>query len=361
MNVAFVVHDYDVREGHGRYAVELVTRISRSVGVTLYAANVHDSPPAGVSVVRVPAARHPSYATILTFPRAFSAVCGSHDLIHAQGWSASSANVVTAHIVLAAWRAAARSAGVNRGLGERFLGGLVQRREARLYRNDARLVIAPSDQVKADLAKHYGRSDGVEVVPHAFQSISQKPRRAEARSGMKLSPSAFVALYAGDARKGLGVALRAVAMCPDIQLLVVSRSPSGRYRDLARRLGIEGRVHWAGELPDVTPAHVAADVLLHPTIYDAFGLVVAESMACGTPVIVSDAAGITQFVEHRVSGWIVAPNDSGQCAEALKTLSRDSALRESMARRAQATASTRSWDHVAEETLSCYEKALGTP
>ena len=128
----------------------------------------------------------------------------------------------------------------------------------------------------------------------------------------------------------------------------------------AKRLrgGVKDRVHWVGGLPDLTPAHSAADVLLHPTIYDAFGLVVAESMACGTPAIVSHAAGVAEFVDHRESGWIVAPDDAKQCAEALTTLRENSTLRETMARKARAIAATRNWDHVAEETLACYQHAL---
>ncbi len=358
MNIAFVVHDYDVREGHGRYAVELVTRLARSADVTLYAANIRDDPPAGVTVTKVPAVRRPSYATILTFPRAFRSVCRHHDLIHAQGWSASSAHVVTAHIVLAAWRAATRHAGMRRGAGERLLGGWVQRREAALYRNDVRLVIAPSERVKTDLAKYYQRNGAVEVVPHAFEPTSRQLDKAEARNTFDISRDVFLALYAGDARKGLDVALESVAMNKGMDLLVVSRSPSAPYLAHARELGIRDRVHWAGSLPDVAPAHSAADVLLHPTIYDAFGLVVAEAMAYGVPPIVSNAAGIAELIEHRVSGWIVPPNDPKACAEALRTLREDATLRETIGRRARQTASTRDWDKVTEETVSCYDQVL---
>ena len=360
MNVGFVVHDYDVREGHGRYAVELVTRLARSANITLYAANIHHAPPDGVRVTTVPALRRPSYATILTFPRAFASVCGQHDLIHAQGWSARSPDVVTAHIVLAAWRAAARQAGMRKGAGERLLGGLVERREEELYRNRAGIVIAPSTRVKTDLARHYHRTENVEVVPHAFETPSRPPDRVAARQNFDIDPDAFVALFAGDARKGLNVAIEAIAKTPAVRLLVVTRSPPSSYLNQASAMGVRDRVHWVGPLPDVTPAHSAADVLLHPTIYDAFGLVVAESMACGTPPIVSHAAGIAEMIEHGVSGWIVAPNDSDQSAEALRILRDDSTLRENMARQAMATAARRTWDRVAEETLSCYLRALGT-
>ena len=62
--------------------------------------------------MHVPALQRPAYGMILTFPAAFGAVRRRHDLVHAQGWVTSTADVVTAHIVLQAWRTAARGAGV---------------------------------------------------------------------------------------------------------------------------------------------------------------------------------------------------------------------------------------------------------
>ena len=104
MNIGFVVHDFDTREGHGRYAVELVSRLAREHSVTLYAASATADLPEGVRFRLVPAVRRPAHATMLTFPTAFAAVRGSHDVVHVQGWSAHSADVATAHIVLEAWR-----------------------------------------------------------------------------------------------------------------------------------------------------------------------------------------------------------------------------------------------------------------
>jgi hypothetical protein len=134
MNIGFVVHDFDTREGHGRYAVELVSRLAREHRVTLYAASAAADVPDGVRFRLVPAVRRPAHATMLTFPTAFAAVRGPHDVVHVQGWSAHSADVATAHIVLEAWRDAVRSAHVPAGLGERLLGNTVASREARFYR-----------------------------------------------------------------------------------------------------------------------------------------------------------------------------------------------------------------------------------
>jgi glycosyltransferase involved in cell wall biosynthesis len=82
--------------------------------------------------------------------------------------------------------------------------------------------------------------------------------------------------------------------------------------------------------------------MLHPTIYDSFGLVVAEAMAHGVPSVVSEHAGISELIEHKVSGWIVTGDAVSGFGDALAQLFSDDGLR-------------RSWDTVAEETLAAYE------
>jgi UDP-glucose:(heptosyl)LPS alpha-1,3-glucosyltransferase len=356
MNIGLVVHDYDTREGHGRYAVELVNRLAEEHLVTVYAANQTEPLPEGVKFRVVPAARRPAHATMLTFPPALAAVRTKHDVLHVQGWSAPSADVATAHIVLAAWRSAVREAHIAPGIGERMLGGLVESREARFYRDRVRAVIAPSARIKEDLARHYGRKDDVTVVPHAFPPTPELPEQAEARRRFQLPEKGIVALYAGDARKGLDVALKALAAVEGVRLLVVSRSDLEPHQADARALGLGERVWWVSGLPDLTPAYAASDVLLHPTIYDAFGLVVAEAMACGLVPIVSDQAGVADHVTHHMSGWIVRPRRAEESAAAMRALTADSDLRTRMAAEARRVAQERSWDDVLRETLAVYEE-----
>ena len=104
MNVALVVHHFDRGEGTGGYAVHLAEQMATRHAVTVYVKGVRTSVPPGIEIVRVPALGGRAYATVMTFPLGFRWVRRRHDIIHAQGWVASNADVVTAHIVLAAWR-----------------------------------------------------------------------------------------------------------------------------------------------------------------------------------------------------------------------------------------------------------------
>ena len=360
MDIGFVVHDYDVREGHGRYSVELISRISRVHKVTLYATNVSHDPPAGVDVVKVPTIRRPSYATILTFPKAFAVVRRRHDLIHTQGWNTTSADIATAHICIAAWRLANMHAPTGSGLGEKVLGWYVERQERNFYRNGVRHIIAPSNRVRLDLEKHYRVSVEATVIPHGFSEAvaapPPPPPREQSRRELQLPQDVFVAFYAGDARKGLDVTLRAVADVDAIHLLVVSRSKLRFYQSLASQLGIENRTYWVPGLPDLAAAYAASDLLIHPTVYDAFGLVVAEALAFGLPVIVSREAGITELLEDRRSAWLVRASSAEDCAEALRILSSDRRMVAEFATAAKEAASRRTWNDVAAETMELYEK-----
>jgi glycosyltransferase involved in cell wall biosynthesis len=360
MNIGMVVHYFDRSEGTGGYVVELLNRIAQHHQVTLYAAGIRASVPSGVEIVRVPALRGRAYATILSFPAAFALVRRRHDIVHTQGWVAGHADVVTAHIVLAAWQKQARISGVRSSAGERWMGGFVTRREAALYGNPnrSRIVIAPSRKARADLASFYGRRQEVHVVPHGFPAQPASSTQAEARRFLGLPEESPVALYVGDARKGLATAIEAIARAASvIHLLVLSGSAAASYLSLARRHGVERRIHWMGHVTDPLRAYAAADVLLHPTIYDTFGMVVAEAMAMGLPPIVSRAAGVTELIEHGVSGWLIGGGVE-EAHAALETVLGNAQLRTRLAAGARLAAERRSWDDVAQETMAVYHHAL---
>ncbi len=351
MDLALVAHRVDAADGTGGYVFEILKRIAGEHKVTLYAASVGPGLPPEVRVVRVPALRRPAYGTILSFPTAFAAVRRPHDLVHAQGWVTSAADVVTAHIVLRAWREAARRAGVRAPLGERVFGGFVERQEARLIARTARAVIVPSARAAADVAHCYGRTRDVTVIPHGFDRALAVASRSEVRRRLGLLSDAFVALYVGDPRKGLALAVRALDLADRAHLLVLSRSAPGTCSP-------SPRVLWSPRDLTLAEAHVAADVLIHPTIYDTFGLVVAEAMARGLPVVVSREAGVSEVIEHERSGWVLERNDPQALAAALRLLAEDPALRGRLAEGGRAAAARRTWDQVARETLALYRRLV---
>jgi UDP-glucose:(heptosyl)LPS alpha-1,3-glucosyltransferase len=124
-------------------------------------------------------------------------------------------------------------------------------------------------------------------------------------------------------RKGLGQTLEAMALVGDrrLQLYVVGRADLGPYRATITRLGLTDRVHYLGSSADVGRELAAADVMVLPTQYEPFGLVIVEALASGIPVVTSRLAGAAEAVVEGKSGLILEdPYDVSELAGRLETV-----------------------------------------
>jgi glycosyltransferase involved in cell wall biosynthesis len=101
-----------------------------------------------------------------------------------------------------------------------------------------------------------------------------------------------------------------------------------------------------------------SSVLVHPSLADGFGYVVAEAMLCGIPVIVTDRTGAADLVEDGVSGYIVPAADPGAIADRLEHLSRNPGLVEQMGRAAREAAATLTFERFLAAYDRCFD-ALG--
>jgi glycosyltransferase involved in cell wall biosynthesis len=133
-----------------------------------------------------------------------------------------------------------------------------------------------------------------------------------------------------------------------------SHSRPEPWQALARELDVATRLRWAGPVTDIGRAFAAADALIHPTIYDSFGLAVAEAMAAGLPVVVSPRAGIAELVRHGENGLVA--RDGDETVGALARLAADRALAGRLGAAARRTAGQYTWDRTAAATLAVYEE-----
>jgi glycosyltransferase involved in cell wall biosynthesis len=95
------------------------------------------------------------------------------------------------------------------------------------------------------------------------------------------------------------------------------------------------RIFYAGFRHDVERWLQAWDIFVHTPRLEAFGLVVAEAMATGLPIVATPVGGILDLVRDGVTGIQVPPNSPEAMADALERLLLDPDLRESMGRRGQ--------------------------
>lgn len=103
---------------------------------------------------------------------------------------------------------------------------------------------------------------------------------------------------------------------------------------LAERLGVADRIHWLGNVPDPRVLLQASDIFLLASVGEAFGLVLAEAMACGVPVAGSRSGSLTEVVEDGRTGLLSAPLDPVGLADSVERLARDGQLRRDMGRQA---------------------------
>jgi glycosyltransferase involved in cell wall biosynthesis len=162
------------------------------------------------------------------------------------------------------------------------------------------------------------------------QQFEPASDRAALRDRLGIKPDQTVLLTVRRLvpRMGLESLLDSVALMaardPTVQLAVIG---DGELRDSlrARRysLGIADRVEFLGRLSDqeVLEWYQAADVFILPTIaYEGFGMVTAEALACGTPVVGTDVGATAELLREAPGSKLIPPEDPQRLAEAVSQL-----------------------------------------
>jgi glycosyltransferase involved in cell wall biosynthesis len=167
-------------------------------------------------------------------------------------------------------------------------------------------------------------------------------------------------------RKGADILIDAFAeACPDSGRLVIA-GPEGEpgYQKVlskrAREAGVESRVIFAGAVYDDEKAAVLADsdIFVLPSKYENFANSVAEAMACGIPVIITDACGIRSLVEGR-AGLVISPEREALTA-AIATLISDRTTYQRFQAGCRAAAAELGWERLSEQMEGYYSKVLGS-
>jgi len=355
MRVALAIHHVRPAGGQDRYALELARRLAARCELDIIAISAEGDLPPTVTVRAVSAPSRPFLlaAPLFRWNAARILRSGRYDLVHGTGGATPGASVVTAHFCAAEWRRTDRAAGVY----QRLVSAQAVRDERRTYCHPAlRAVIAVSRRTADDIARHYGPLRAPTfVIPNGVDQTRFAP------SGRPRAPGRPRLLFVGAyGRKGLDTAIRALAlMRRDAELIAVGDGDRARYLALAAALGVGGRVRlepWRERIEDV---YTAADVFVLPTRYEPFGMVIAEALASGLPVVTSAAAGAADLVRQGVAGAVVAdPEDAAAFAVALDRLAGDEGLRSATGRAARECVRDLTWDAVAARTWEVYESVV---
>lgn len=143
--------------------------------------------------------------------------------------------------------------------------------------------------------------------------------------------------------------------------VIVGRGPlKEKLADFISKSGLESRVSLAGYVEkELLPLYYsAADVSAYLGEQEIQPLVPQESLACGTPAVVSDAPGNNELVQDGVTGALFAPGNIGAFISAVRSICESAGLRDAMSRAGLEFMKERNWDITARLTMDAYRKAL---
>jgi glycosyltransferase involved in cell wall biosynthesis len=236
----------------------------------------------------------------------------------------------------------------------------------RLAARSAQRVICPSRFTAEDVERRYG------VDPAKLRVIAEAPALAASpgagagpRAGAGAGPGVGgpYLLAVGDlrAKKNLAALVRAFAELVRghgiPHRLVLAGVDSGEGPRLTE-LAAGAPVQLTGYLTDVALDQLirGAELLVHPSLYEGFGLVVLEAMARGTPVLAANATALPET--GGAAAAYFDPADPGDLGRRLEKLLADGARRAELARLGLARAAEFSWERTARETASVYRELL---
>ena len=229
-------------------------------------------------------------------------------------------------------------------------------------------VIATCSDEATELRSLGVAADRIDVVPCGVDVSLFRPADRENRSPRSTPRLLIVSRLVP--RKGVEEAIRALALIPAAELVVVGgpgieqldADPEvARLRQVMVECGVSDRVFLTGHLPhEELPAVIrTSDLLLAVPWYEPFGITVLEAMACGVPVIGSAVGGLLDTVVPGVTGLLVPRRDPSSIAAPTRLLLNDEPRRAAMGRAGlERVRELYTWERIAEQTEQSYREVL---
>jgi len=208
--------------------------------------------------------------------------------------------------------------------------------------------------------------DKLTVIPAGVDLAVFSPNgeRAHARHRLGLADSPTVFFLARLDRthyfKGLHLLIDAIAKLPEVELVVGGDGEWRSQYESRAQIFLGPRARFVGDVPDdALPAYYrAADVVALPSVdrTEAFGLVLLEALACGTPVVASRLPGVRTLVDDGRTGYLVAPGNIDELTDRIGRCIGQSAT---LGMNAQRFVRARyGWPTVAQQLLDLYRRVL---
>ncbi len=229
-------------------------------------------------------------------------------------------------------------------------------------------VITISNASKKDIISKYAvKSEKITVAypgySQIFKPISDKEKIKQVLDKYGIKDTYLLYIGTIQPRKNLIRLIEAVARIEGLHLVIVGKTTGeGRqgwqFEETLNRpkeLGIEDRVKFTGFVPDEDLPNLlnGAEAFILPSLWEGFGIPVVDAMACGVPVLVSNASSLPEVVGK--AGVTFDPNSIDQIEQAIRTIMTDKKLRLKLSKMSLEQAKKFSWEKMARIILKTFE------
>jgi UDP-glucose:(heptosyl)LPS alpha-1,3-glucosyltransferase len=372
LKIAFVVDRFGARFGGAEsYGVALMRELARTCDITVFAREYDESCDLRLPFVSLRSwSGWPSWIRVLLFAiRARRRTRHGFDIVHSHmnGWCGD-IDVIHVTPVRYNWRVR-RLPFLKRALSR------VSLRVQTYLRLEARRVapraghrtVAVSHLIADQLRQAYGPALSAPVIPPGVSVPDSRvcEQRQPMRSSLGWEEEDYVCLMVArnPLRKGLSTALEALFFLPArFKLLVVGADSTARdFVHKAHGGVLADRVRLISETSDVAPYYVAADLYVHPTLNDSFGMAPLEAMSFGLPVVLSPEpwCGFAHYVQDKSEAMLLShPEDATQLARFIGQISQDGALRTRLAQGGSQVVKRHGWTGIASQYRGLYEQVI---
>ncbi len=199
-----------------------------------------------------------------------------------------------------------------------------------LKRKIKQMTLAKSDQIIAislDNFRHlsdYGEhvKNRLNLIPNGIESDRFFDNHDKAPLPVQKGDVVIACIAELHERKGHKYLLRAFSKLqiefPNLNLLIVGIGPV--ERDLKEKYANFPNIHFLGWREDIPQILRASDIVVLPSLKEAFGLVILEAMASGVVAVATDNGGAKDIIEHGKSGYLVPPANAEKMAQVIRTI-----------------------------------------
>jgi glycogen(starch) synthase len=301
-----------------------------------------------------------------------SSLAGKIDVFHAHDWLVANAGIGLKHVFRKPLLVTMHSTEIGRREGAHTATErMIHETEAWLT-YEAWRVICCSEYMMSHVKWAFGLpTDKLAMVPngvntHVYEHVGQQNLKLF-RSRFAL-PEEKLVLFVGRLvyEKGAHVLINAIPKIltkVDAKFVVVgSGYMKEQLSNIVKSMGLEQKVLFTGFLDEETLLKLqkCADVSVVPSLFEPFGIVALEAMAAKSPVVVSDTGGLSEIVEHDVTGVKVYPNNPDSLAWGITKILLDETYRNRIRENAYRKVQEKyDWDKIAQQTKRIYEGVLG--